>query len=273
MAQNQRRLFCFAGAMALFLMSGSLSFAYIPPSQFILKTWVNRHVGPKAMRLKLTVTGYKDKKPTNLSFKEVAMVNLDTGVFKSAALNEADHKLFSTNMKLPAMSALTQLLFNKNLPDVAEALKKQGIPIRTEAELLAMKTEEERLGSEVQSLSRSNGLPAWVIGKEAQLWFQKDAFQPLVFKAPSEKDGQTYEYRMEGFGENFPYPRTLTVLDKSGEILLESRLQDLTVVSEAMITKGISGKVEDENSESSSGEIQSGGALKELIQTYYNVVR
>jgi hypothetical protein len=272
MRSSWQRVFC----LTILLLSVQSAWAYIPPSGFILKTWVNRHSSVKLVRVRNTVTAFKDGKPTDVHFKETSFFGPGLASFKSLAQDDSGKKLFVLDKSAPNASVVTKLLLGTDLGDLGRSLKEKGIPIKLEDELLVMLSEEERIKSEVESMGRwKNGL-AWVIGQEAQIWFQKDSFQPLRLMVRSEPLDEMIEVQMEDFGGNFSYPRLITLLrKKSGEILLRSQLVDISNVPENVIPMSLFSKQPDvmTSPDLEVGTQGSSERVMELVKTYYNVLR
>lgn len=258
------------GCALLLMASLQAAHAYIPPSAYLLKTWVNRHSSIKLVRVRATITAFKEGKPTDVHFKETAFFGPGLATFKSYAQDDSGKKLFALDKGASAASVFTKLLLGGDILDLGRSLKEKGIPIRLEEDLLAMLTEEERIKSEVESLGRWKSALAWIVGQESQLWFQKDNFQPVRLIIPSETLGELIEVQMEDFGGAFSYPKTVTLLKKkSGEILLQSSLLDVINVSEAAIPNSIFAK----DSSGNRAEVEAPQNLMELVRTYYNVLR
>ena len=253
------------------ILSGDVRsvWAYIPPSQFIIKTWVNKHSGAKTIRIKNTVTGYESGKPSEIHFKETTLINLETSSMKSWASDDTDKKLYTVDKKLPTSSLAAKLLLSRDVEELTRSLRQAGIPIRVDSELSVLRTEAERMKSEQTLLSRWNSGYAWVIGATTsrnQIWFEKDTFLPmrLVHEA--------VEWRFESFrfAREFPYPR-MTHLLKNGDLVLVSQLQDLAPDTDPSHFRTSSpgmdaGAFTDQGNRASSG-------LKDLIRTYYEHIR
>ena len=254
--------------LALFITSVE-TFAYIPPSGFILKTWVGRHSAIKLVRVRQQVTPFKDGKPLDLHFKETLFFGSAFSGFKSFIQDEAGRKVESMEKPAEKASAVTMLLLGSDPNQVGTNLKAQGIPILLDADLMALPTEDDRYKAEDQSMSRWKNNPAWVIGQKAQVWFQKDNFQPVRLMIPSESYGQEVEYQFDEMSGGFSYPRLLTIAKrKTGEILFQSRLIDISPVSE--------GSIPAQFFESGSPDLEKKGISEELsafVKTYYNVLR
>jgi hypothetical protein len=250
--------------------------AYIPPSQYIVKTWTNKHAGVKSIRIKNTVNAYDGNKATDVHFKDLSIYFPETQVLRSWALDDSDRKLYFTEKKLDRLSIVGKLLLSKDFHEVVSSLKEKGIPVRTEQELLAFRTESDRMKAEILSLARWNGNIIWTIGsssseKEAktpQIWFEKDSFLPLrMFYSKSGSD-VAMDVQFEGykFAREFPYPKKVNVLTR-GEMLLSSQLIEVATDSDRHHGggNGVSGFTELGHSASSK--------VRQLISLYYEQLR
>ena len=253
----------------LTLFSSFEASAYIPPSGYILKTWVGRHSSIKLVRVRQQVTPFKDGKPLDLHFKETLFFGSAFSGFKSYTQDETGHRIESLEKPAAQASPVTMLLLGSDINQVGSVLKAQGIPILLDTDLLALPTEEDRYKAEDQSMSRWKNSPAWVIGTKAQLWFQKDNFQPVRLMVPADAYGQDLEFQFDEMGGSFSYPRLITIAKrKTGEIIFQSRLIDISPVSE--------GSIPAQFFESHSESIEKKAISEELstfVKTYYNVLR
>lgn len=260
----------------------SKAYAYIPPSQFIVKTWVKKHSDSKALKIRSTITALEDGKPGHLSFRETAIYNFEALTMKSLATDQNDQILYSTEKNLRSLSPASKLLISTNSQEVTEALKEKGILIRTPEELLQLRTETAKLKSENESMRRWNRSFAWVIGSAAdsietqgrlnpQVWFEKDTFLPLrlVYSASGESERLDFQFEDFHYFRDFPYPRNYRVSKKGKEMGLQAQVIDLTPVPGG--TKH-SGSATKQVGFTAAGESAS-GALKDLIQFYYDFVR
>ncbi len=254
---------------------GSLdSHAYIPPSAFVIKSLANKHGGFKSVRVRSTVTAMDGEMLTSTKFKTVTYFNPQTSILHAYASDESGKSAFAIERRLESSTTTDALLFWSNPRQLQEHLKAQGLPIRTEDELAAMKDEDERRASEVQNLARWMSTVAWVIGdpprrdaKGPQLWIEKDTFLPLrlVYTVPDEG---LVDIQFEGqrFYREFPFPRAITVA-KGGKAILRDEVQDVTLNSDANEFKTV---VTD-------GFTEAGktlpSATRELIDRYFKLVR
>lgn len=267
-----KKLFLFAVITSVLGWSVG-SFAYIPPSQFILKTWANKHSGVKGIKIKTLVTAYDGNKPTDIHFKEVSVYSPETQVLKSWATDESEKKLYYSEKKIDTWSPISKLLISHDWHQLSLNLRERGIPVKTEQELLALRTESDRMKLENLALQRWNGGFAWVIGstpsKEGnspQIWFEKDTFLPLRM-VYSRQDSDLAEVRFENyrFFREFPYPRTSSVLRK-GSTYFTSQLIELIVDGEKLLPGGATPGFTEAGNSISSG-------MRELIRAYYEQFR
>lgn len=251
-------------AVWILLLSSTNALAYIPPSQYILKTWLNKHRGLKTLKIKTVVSGMEKDKLSDVHFKDTTWINLETMTIKSIATNDQDHKLFRYESRSGSVSIVAKLLLSADFQGVAHLLKEKGIPVRLEEELLKFRTEAERRASEDESLIRWNGGVVWAIG--TQLYFEKDTFYPVrLIVSPHRDSTFDHDFRFEGvrFFHNFPYPRTV-YLAKNGERILSGQTLDLT--SDAGPTGSFEVGFTDSGQASSD-------TLKNLIHLYYESFR
>jgi hypothetical protein len=257
------------GWMVLRVAWCSTSLAYIPPSQFVIKTWVHKHQGSKNLRLKTLVTAIENDKPTGVGFRETLWIHSDNLSFKGIASDDQDRKLFRFERTGGNASLISRLLLSRDVHDVTHQLRGVGIPIRTEDELLRLKTEADRRKAESQSLMRWNSGFSWVIGQpedsQGQLWIEKDTFLPVKLVYTGAKDGARYELRFENyrFFRDFPYPR-VTQLYRNGTWIFSSQLVDLSIEPESVASRGTG--LTDMGRSAPSG-------VKDLMQVYYDVFR
>lgn len=261
---------------ALLLCNSIPALAYVPPSEFIVKTWAQKHAGPKGVRTRSIVQAVEGDKPVGPKLKLTVIYRAEDGVLRSIASDEQNQVLFMSEGGEPrGLHALTELLYDSNFSRVASALKKQGVPVKTSRELLELPEESERLAAESATLSlgRVKRQIAWVIGKRDgssdaanQLWVEKDTFQPLKFKMDS------HEVLFESYRNyrDFPFPKTMTWNEAKVEAktFMREELVDLVVNPPelAQLSKPIThGYTEAGNSASSE--------IRDLIQKYFEKAR
>jgi hypothetical protein len=265
------------GLVSLNILLGSQAFAYIPPSQYIVKNWTNKHSGMKALKLRTLVTGYSSEKPTQTRFNVVTLYSGDTRKLKSWATDDVDKVLYSAERDLASMSPLSKLLFISDFREMTKSLRAIDVPIQTETELLKLRTEAERRDSEQESLARLNGSVSWVLGlvdskqepDSAQLWFEKDSFLPIRFLYRAATVGDLYDIRLENykFTREFPYPRTVSLRKKGTGTVLSEQMLDLALNADVHPVKKPLDTGFTELGQASTRE------LRNLIQNYYDIIR
>ncbi|MFZ9594469.1 MAG: hypothetical protein ACO3A2_00120 [Bdellovibrionia bacterium] len=267
---------CLGIGLSFFLWAGlsSSAWAYLPPSQYLVKNWVKQHAGAKTIRLKTKITGLReDGSPSAVHFSAWTLYSTESKKLKSWAVTDSGSELYAVEKDVSHLSLPTVLFFESDLKLVMQALADKQIPVRSESTLLEFKTEEERQAAEQEFLARWNGGFAWVIGNQEsreeespQLWIQKDSFLPvrLRFEDQAFEDVQISGYQLV---RDFIYPRSLTLKSKySGASLLEE-VQEIKVnLDAAALKKNLKPGFSD------LGQAQP-GELKKLIQTYYQVLR
>ncbi len=272
------RFFSFILFSLSFQLWSNSVFAYLPPSQFILKNWVTKHSGAHTLRIRTNVTKYQNEKATEFHFKETSVINLENQTIKSWASDDQDHKLFIMERSLSSVPLGTRILFSASLHDMTQALKKNGIPVRSKEELLELKTEAEKTNSENVFLSRWNNSIAWVVGVSEpkrenfpQVWFEKDTFLllRLLYQGENHQDFLDFRYDSFKFAREFPFPRTLTVAMRgSGPVLVSQLSEFLVNADNSRLLHSSAG----ETGFTAAGEAASSG-VKELIRFYYADVR
>jgi hypothetical protein len=269
-------------SLFLFLLWSLEVFAYIPPSAYILKSWVTKHGGVKSIRIKTTVTAMENDKPTGIQFRENTLYIADKMLLKSFATDGSEKKLFFIEKSGVSLSPVSKLLFSSDLKDVARVLKDRKIPIKTEDELLTLRTEAERIKVESTSFGRLGNSIAWVIGPpttrdnsqlEPQIWFEKDTFLPLRFVYTDPSTQEDYDIRFDGyrFQKEFPYPRTLSMSKKGKSIFVASQLIEMSANSD----QGSFRQVHSSRPEGTFTEAGQGASsdVKDLIRRYYEIIR
>lgn len=273
---------CFNLVLSLVVMSSlitsSPSFGYIPPSQFLMKTWFTKHSG-KNIKISSSVNGYEgtEQATGSISFKETLHFHPQTKLLRSLATDETGKKLFSLEKNLDTLAPIAQFLLGSDFKEVSLLLKSRGVPIKTDEDFAPLKTEPEKLALESESLGRWQGKVAWVIGPTGQdlkvdtgpqLWFEKDSFLPLRLiylesKDPNSRSSSLVEFQFDQYKitSEFAYPRIIHVL-KNKKKIFSVQLLDMTVESEKL------GHLPKSLAENSSPE-----GVMSLIQLYYDTLR
>jgi hypothetical protein len=255
------------------------AFAYIPPSQFIVRNIVNKRKDIKFVRVRSVVSTVEGDKAGATRFVAVTTFN-QAGVLKSWALGDNNVPLYGLQRRGATLPPVDSVLFESRIGDFVRSLRDSGIPIRTEDELRSMKDEDERRGAEVEHLERWKSIVAWVIGRKIppdthdlfpQFWVEKDTFYPmrLIFGLKGQDQGETADVRFDGQKNyrGFPFPRLVTVFGKDGVPWLRDEVIDIVV----------NPKSDDVEELPQSGYTQAASLisppLRDLIDKYYETVR
>lgn len=260
--------------------------AYIPPSQFIVKRVAEKHAGFKGIRLRSVVTAMEAGRPTAVHFKQITLIDPATRQIRSRAYDDSGRELYAIDRYLMGTPNITResqlapftnnLLFDMNWEAMIATLKGMGIPVRSEADLLEVPTEEERRKMEVSSLKRLGGTVAWVIGPvrksgtDPQLWVEKDTFIPVRIIGKIGGESVDLQFESHRYFREFPFPKTITLHkpdDDKPEPLLRDELGDLVVNPDmAEIRSKLTPGFTDAGNSAD-------GPVRDLIRRYYQVVR
>ena len=249
--------------------------AYIPPSLFILKTWVGKHARQKKLKITHLVTPGGGSQNSPAHFKEVLMAS-EGQLLRSWAVNDSNEVLFYQEKVVKEWSLPTQLLMSSDWVTLGRLLKDMGVPMVTQNR----PSQSEPVEIEQQSLVRWKDTISWVISEKPiqkqhpQIWFEKDTFLPLrMLYSPNHDsksynhDSKSYDVAFDNFRKDFSYPRMVSLSDSSGRVLLTSQVVDLGPASES--TKW--------PRPSSHGWTAAGNSvpseLKDLIELYYKSFR
>jgi hypothetical protein len=258
------------------------SSAYIPPSLFILKTWVKTHAEVKQIKVKSLVSLVSSDDSTPVHFKETSVFDSRLGILKSVITDDSGKNIYRITKNNEQLSPLSEVFFDSDATRLALKLKKFGIPIKTEEELLALATESQRIQAEKQFLVRSDQTVAWVIGENdvrreigSQIWFEKDSFLPLrlIYSPISDEDWLNIKLENYRSIRSVPFPRTIKVSKKDGTPLLSIQVVEVAILGKD--SKGDflgSGTVQGGVGFTSFGESISNSS-KDMIRLYYDIVR
>ena len=167
MKENGRFLGAFFASFAI-LAGASVAWAYVPPSDFLLKTLARKHQGYKHIQVKTQVSQLDhSNQPTGVHFIEQTAYSSATGTLKSWASDDHGTLLFATERNERNFPAAAALLFESQSAHLIDAMKAKGLPVQTEAELAALPTEDDRHAAEKEGLARWNRTVAWVIGTQS----------------------------------------------------------------------------------------------------------
>ncbi len=238
--------------------------AYIPPSQFIIKTMVAKRPKPHSIRIRTTVTAMEAEKITVFHFKESTYFDLQSQTMKSRATDDSGKDLYYAEHPFRLSE---ELLFGSNPATVIHVLREAGILIRLE-------NEDEKEKTEMTWLGRWKGLLTWVIGgkkaNEPQLWIEKDRFLPVRLRMSNSNPWAELQCEGYHFYKELPFPQLMTVLRNSDEkesAFLQSELQDLVVNPDLMINAPNTPNHFTEAGNSAPEKV------RELIRFYYSSVR
>ncbi len=199
-------------------LSVTSAWAYVPPSSFQIETLAKKHRALKSIRIKTRITG------THSQIREIGYYNAATKIWKARFLDQDDREIYAFERKLGANDSLPSLLlFETNPSTLMTALKTAGIPVVTEAELLALPGEPERRAAETTSIGRLDKKVGWITGRGTPaLWILKDEFVPLKLVHSD------HEIRFEETkaAANFPYARSISIY-RGGEFVLKGEAMEV----------------------------------------------
>jgi len=267
-------------SMALSTVLSTNALAYIPPSEFIIKTMLQKKAALKLIRTRGSVIGtIGDGSLTGTRFVEESLYDSSSGILRSVALDETGRELYSVERTLERDSSgkepralVSALLFENRMGNLLPLLRRWDIPIKQEEELLKLSDEAERREAEKTFFGRqkfASGLQvSWVIGEKSsnQLWIEKDTFLPSKLSLTS---GDGYEIQFDSYRltKEVPTPRLITVT-RGNEKILRQEIQDVSVnSSELAETNRVVANGFTEIGNSADSEV------RELIRRYYSIIR
>lgn len=215
--------------LASFGIIGNAS-AYIPPSNFQIVQLAKKHRGLKSLRVKTRITG------TGTQIREIGYFDATTKIWKARFLDQNDRELYAFERKLGTGDSLASLLlFETNSEKILAGLKGVGIPVVTEAELLALPGELERQAAEKTSIGRLDKKVGWVIGEGTpSLWILKDEFVPLKLLY----SGTEVRFEETKTAREFPYPRAISVY-RGTDFILKGEVMEMMVSPDLADMKAI----------------------------------
>jgi len=266
--------------MGLSTVLSTHALAYIPPSEFIIKTMLQKKAALKLIRTRGSVIGtIGDGSLTGTRFVEESLYDSSSGILRSVALDETGRELYSVERTLERDSSgkepralVSALLFENRMGNLLPLLRRWDIPIKQEEELLKLSDEAERREAEKTFFGRqkfASGLQvSWVIGEKSsnQLWIEKDTFLPSKLSLTS---GDGYEIQFDSYRltKEVPTPRLITVT-RGNEKILRQEIQDVSVnSSELAETNRVVANGFTEIGNSADSEV------RELIRRYYSIIR
>lgn len=258
--------------LVFLLLSSQVAWAYVPPSEFLVKSMIAKHGGIKGLRIKSVVTAYEEGKPESTHFKLHMVFDPKLQSIRCWALNDQDQPLFTIERKENEYPLAARLLLSTQAPGVVKVLKDEKIPIKTEEELFILPDENERRSAEISSFRRWKNTMAWVIGNNStlkdsglpQLWIEKDSFLPLRIVTQRE-----IHYEGFRFMYGYPWPQTISLMESVGKEhpALREELSEMHVATMAAEFKHpIKPGFTDAGNAIS-------GSLKRLIETYFQLIR
>ena len=276
----------FWGSWVVVALAGASAHAYVPPSQFIIKTVAAKHSGIKGVRITSHVDAISKDKPSGPHFKQETVYDAQTGALRSSAFDDNGKVLYTVERHLFRELAHEQEGSAIPFADLIElgskadiliaALKSLEIPIKTEDELVTLGDENERYAAEVTSIGRIRTQFAWIIGESSrpQFWVEKDTFLPIrvIVKADklpeiSGSDGSV-EIRFENyrFVREFPVSRLVSIT-RNGETLVREEASDVAVnPSLSEFKKPVTSGYTEAGNSADSG-------VRELLRQYYSALR
>lgn len=189
----------------------AVAHAYVPASSFLVQQMAKKRSGLKGLRVKTRITG------TDSEIKEVGWYDAKTHIWRARLFDSDDKIIYSYEKKLGGETSLTLVAqLESNFTSLAGALIGKGVPVKLDAELMKLKTEEERLAAEKTGIARSDNLIGWQIGlDDPSFWILKDEFVPLLLHT----DGMIVRFEDTKTQRDFPYARTLTLYDGKNFVL------------------------------------------------------
>jgi len=224
-------------------------YAYIPPSEFILKSWVGKHAGIKDIKIRSHLTVYDNSVPMEPGLQVVTIFQSRTGDMDVTVLGPSNQKVmaYSQNKVAP----VGRLLFDPDFTRVARALKGLEIPLILKMDLTQGETPEEKT-----TLARGKSGISWVMAESQemtapQLWVEKDVFTPqrLIFKNGS--NVRRVDFDSVRYFREFPILRNIQVKDAEEKLILKEEVIEVQFsdsgfgrVSTSGTLDSIPGKVE-----------------------------
>jgi hypothetical protein len=252
------------------------AWAYIPPASFILHEVAKKHLSYSTIRVRTHVIGLDGNgNPNGVRLREITFANAKDGTLRSWITDDSGKVLYSSERvsnvgpKSAKTPVVAEVLFDTNSVRMASVLKSVGIQIPVGKDANAT---EENTGGDKMSLHRWNHSVAWVLGKAAQLWIEKDTFIPVRVIAPARGDSQLYDFQMENFKyyDEYAYPRlgTLYEVGKKAPIL-KAELIDVILDPNTSAAELPKERAEGFTEAGQSAPSQ----VRDLIETYYRLVR
>lgn len=194
--------------------------AYIPPSSYQIATLAKKHRGLKSIRVKTRITGPSGQ------IREIGYFDAANRLWKARFLDRNDRELYAFERKLGITDSLASLLlFETNPATLLASLKNAGVPVLTEADLLALPDESARHSAERVSIGRLDKKVGWIIGEgKLSLWILKDEFVPLKLVA----GGVEVRFEETKSAHDFPYARAISIY-RGGDFILKGEAMEVMV--------------------------------------------
>src|SRR5579885_2928911 len=121
-------------AVSISVFASVSAFAYVPPSQFIVRTIVSKRKDIKLVRVRSVVSTVEgDNKAGATRFVAVTTFS-QSGILKSWALGDNNVPLYGVQRRAMTLPVIDSVLFESRMNDLVRTLRDSGIPIRTEDE-------------------------------------------------------------------------------------------------------------------------------------------
>src|SRR5277367_2587160 len=104
------------------------AFAYIPPSQFIVRNIVNKRKDIKSVRVRSVVSTVEADKPGPTRFTAITLFG-QSGTVKSWALGDNNVRLFGVQRRGATLPPVDSVLFESRLSDLVRSLRESGVPV------------------------------------------------------------------------------------------------------------------------------------------------
>lgn len=253
------------------------AYAYIPPSQFILKNWAAMHARAKVVRVKVKIQNVEAGRNIDPPLYFHLIYESEPQLVHTWVTQGPDINLYATERRLDQCGPLLQTLLADNSIQLGMALKEKGIPVFLEPDLLKLSTEEERRKAEKLSLMRISDGIAWVIGRNEsgknlpRIAFKKDSFLPVFISVKVGSAHLFQETRIETFRfiDEYPFPRALEYW-RDGKAILHWELVEFAVdQGKSHHPIHIPSLSNSANGVMSAAGQAAGSAVQRLIMTFY----
>ncbi len=244
----------------------SLAWAYVPPSEFIVKNIAAKHTGLRTIKITQKISQLDPSLQVTTQVKEVLRLDFRTETAQSVIM-DAQGQAVHLREGVP-IPGLWKLVFSPNPATIASVLMQSGVPIQTEAELLKLPTEAERRAAENESIVRLRGHTAWLLGAEksqGKLWIEKDVFLPFQWGRIKDGDWCESQFDLYASQKGFPYPRQIEILQRNNP---EDRV-DLGIRLE--LTEIVANFESREKTPVVAPDMSD--AVKKLLENYYRLIQ